>query len=255
MGAKDAFLLSAVCPVSPPGFFQYYEGSERPSLSAHSTGVVLVGRMTGLSVRPGTDIFIQGSCLDRRPGVRALDRSHNGTRSSCLCRSVNGGLRRVHDLGFYFRNHRLCSGAMNGDARSIRLPHNARELIKMLGIIEATRLDLLKIGWRNRTCRALGHHVRRIGVGSDFVYHDPFMRLKIDEVTARLRATAVGVVPVDALAGWEHDEEGVNRVQHDTSRDYRPGVTVYPPPLPKHPFVSESMQFAMKVYGDTNDSI
>lgn len=81
------------------------------------------------------------------------------------------------------------------------------------------------------------------------------MRRKIVEAAAQSRLSAVRVVPVEASTGWEHDEEDVERVPRDKSRDYRPGVAVYPPPLPEPPFVLESTPLVMSVGGDTKDSV
>lgn len=79
------------------------------------------------------------------------------------------------------------------------------------------------------------------------------MRRKIDEATAKSRASAVRIVPDDALTGWEHDEENMERVSSETSRDYCPGVAVYPPPEPEHPFILEPTPLVTTSDGDGED--
>lgn len=103
---------------------------------------------------------------------------------------------------------------------------NVRELLEMLEVIEATRSELFPTGYRNRTNRAVHHHLGRCGEGRDMVYYDPFTRRKIDEVTAQSLLSATRIITVYGPIGWEHDENVVERAPRDTMCDYRPRVTM-----------------------------
>lgn len=47
---------------------------------------------------------------------------------------------------------------------------NVCELMKMLEIIESTRLEHLRDAWRDRTFRRDDHHPRRVWEGGEFIY-------------------------------------------------------------------------------------
>lgn len=106
---------------------------------------------------------------------------------------------------------------------------NVRELSEFLEVIESTRFDSLPATWNCRPNRAVDHHLGGSEASADFFYYDPFLRRKIDEATAKSRAAAYRVIPDDIPVGWDHEEEDVERTRRDTSRDYRPGIAVYPP--------------------------
>lgn len=125
----------------------------------------------------------------------------------------------------------------------------------MLQNIEVTRFDLLPTGWRKWCGRAVDHHVGRIGVCGDFGYYDPLRLRKKDEVTAWSRALTVPIVPVNSPTSWEHDEKDVERVPCDTSLHYRPGIAVYPPPLPEPPIIPGLSPLTTKAGGNTNKGV
>lgn len=115
---------------------------------------------------------------------------------------------------------------------------NMHEIFEMLEVIEATRFDFLPTGWRNRTNGGMDHHLGRCDEGGDFIYYYPFARQIVDEGTAKSLLSAIRVIPDNAPTGWEHDENDVEWAPHDTIRDYRPGISMYPPlsPIPHtHP--------------------
>lgn len=115
---------------------------------------------------------------------------------------------------------------------------NVREVLEMLRVIETTRFEALPSTWRSRANRATDHHPGRTGIGGDFVYYDPHERRKIDENTARSRASAARVMPGDQPRDWDYDpdEVGQERTPRDSSRDYDPSahgpVAAYVPPAP-----------------------
>lgn len=106
-------------------------------------------------------------------------------------------------------------------------PANVREVLELLSVLEETRFDLLPTSWRRRPARTYDHHPGREGEGADFVYYDPWLRRKISEATAVVRAAAVRVIPDDLTPGWVHLEEDAERTQRDTSVDYVPGGPPY----------------------------
>lgn len=56
----------------------------------------------------------------------------------------------------------------------------------------------------------------------NYIFHDPWCRLKIDEPSASMRSDAIRVISDDLEHGWVHSEGNVERTLRDDSRDYHP---------------------------------
>lgn len=57
-------------------------------------------------------------------------------------------------------------------------------------------------------------------MGGYFVCSDPWERDKIDSKSAKSRAAATRVVPVDLPIGWVHLQYDAEWTRHDPSNDY-----------------------------------
>lgn len=99
---------------------------------------------------------------------------------------------------------------------------NVRGPFEMLEVIQSTRFETLPSYFSALTVRAASYHSVRTGTGWNFIYDDPWTRMKIDEQRARSRAAAARVVPQDVPIGWVHVEKDTPRTPRNALHDYVP---------------------------------
>ena len=87
----------------------------------------------------------------------------------------------------------------------------------------------MPLEWRDRVTQienlAIDYHPGRRSqtqdLGSDFVYYDPWRRVKVRKRIAFEHAEAVHLVPNDLPSGWDHNEAGPRDPRY-ASRDFDP---------------------------------
>ena len=110
---------------------------------------------------------------------------------------------------------------------------NVCELLELLSVVEATAFDEMPEGWRDRITfnpnRRVDHHSGRRSAttdrGADFIYYDPWQRVKISKSTAESRAAVARVVPDDLPLGWDHVEDDYPVAPRNAGLDYDPRVS------------------------------
>lgn len=79
---------------------------------------------------------------------------------------------------------------------------NVCKVLKMLDIIQSTRLQDLPRAWHDRKFRAIDYHPGRTGNGADWVYYDPLECRNISPQLAVSPANTTRVIPDDFIVGW-----------------------------------------------------
>jgi len=139
---------------------------------------------------------------------------------------------------------------------------NVEEVLELLDVVEATRFDDLPSSWRDRVThnsnRLVDYHSGRRSatsdVGADFVYYDPWQRVKVSREVALNRAAAARVVPDDLPSGWDHVEADDDRPPRDAFRDFDPNV----PPrevTPYYPVVEAPAAAPTTAASDVADAV